>query len=76
MSVEWAYGSYVPRKPTVKEAISAKMKVLEELCVVNNENRNEIRMELESQVSSQPSRDYELVLDQIAHKLIKQKFDD
>lgn len=76
MSVEHTISGYLPRKPSVEEAIDAKMKVLEEFYVVTNENRDEIRRVLKSHIAAHPNRDYELALDQIAHKLIKMKLDD
>jgi hypothetical protein len=64
---------YEDRKPTVKEAINAKMKVLREFYVVDESNDREIRAELKAAVDAHPGRDYELVLDQVAHRMIAEK---
>ena len=66
-------GRYEYRKPTVKEAVAAKMKVLQEFYIVTDHNRDTIQKQLEDAIAAQPNRDYELVLDQVAHMLISQK---
>lgn len=61
------------RKPTVKEAIAAKMKVLREFCIMNDRNKDQIQKMLQDAIDAQPDKDYELVLDRVAHTLISQK---
>ena len=65
---------YVYRKPSVKEAINAKMKVLREFCIVDRTNENEIRKQLQDAIDAHPEKDYELVLDTVARTLINRKF--
>lgn len=57
-------------KPSLKQAIDIKMKVLREFHVVDKNNEAAIRKELKDAVDANPKRDYEIVLDQVAHKLI------
>lgn len=61
------------RKPTVKEAVAAKMKVLKEFYVVNRLNKTEIEEQLWAAIKAHPESDYEVVLDQVSHKLIAEK---
>ena len=74
--IEHVGGYYTPDKPSVKEAINAKMKVLREFYVVDDSNEREIRGELKAAVNAHPGRDYELVLDQVAHTMIMEKLKD
>ena len=62
-----------PRKPSVKQAVAAKMKVLREFYIVDAENAKEIQLQLYAEVNANPGRDYELVLDSAAKKLIEKK---
>jgi hypothetical protein len=64
---------YTPQKPSVKEAVDAKMKVLREFYIVDKTNEFEIRTMLHGAIQAQPNKDYELVLDRVAHKLIEEK---
>lgn len=73
MSVFEYIQTYTPRKPTVKQAINAKIKVLKELCVVDNKNADTIRKQLQRAIDAHPNMDYEHVLDQVAHTLIAKK---
>ena len=62
-----------PRKPSVKQAIASKMKVLREFYIVDSSNAKEIQLYLYAEVNAHPGRDYELVLDSAAKKLIEKK---
>lgn len=66
---------YAPRKPSVKEAINAKMKVLREFYIVDKDNEDEIRNQLEAAIKAHPDEDYERVLDRVAHTMIERKLD-
>lgn len=61
------------RKPTVKQAVAEKMKVLKEFCIVNRLNKDEIEAALWAAIKVHPESDYEVVLDQAAHKMIAEK---
>ncbi len=63
------------KKPTVKQAINAKMKVLREFGVVNKENARDIKRRLQREVDAHPNRDYEVVLDQVAQPMIMEYLD-
>ena len=63
------------RKLTVDEAVAEKMKVLEELCVVTNSNKNKIRKQLENAIAANPDKDYEHILDRVAHTLIAKRYE-
>ena len=61
------------RKPTVKQAVAEKMKVLREFYIVDKTNESEIKSELMAAIKARPDADYEVVLDQVAHRLISEK---
>lgn len=67
---------YLASKPSVDEAVDAKMKVLEEFYIVDKMNYDEIKSQLLEAIKSQPGKDYELVLDRVAHTLIAAKLND
>lgn len=67
---------YDGRKPTPKMAIEAKMKVLREFYVVDSSNEREIRGKLQAAINANPEKDYELVLDRVAHSMIEKKLKD
>ena len=75
MEVFEAIRHYTPDKPSVKQAINAKMKVLREFCVVDKKNEDSIRKYLQAAVDANPNHDYEHVLDRAAQVLIKQKLE-
>ena len=58
------------RKPTLKEAVKAKLRVLRDFYIVDSSNKNEYKQILLDEVAKYPNRDYEIVLDQIGNKLI------
>lgn len=58
------------RKPTVKEAVTTKLKILREFGAVTKKNAKEIEERLLAEIKANPNRDYELVLDKIGTKLI------
>ena len=66
---------YIPKPKTTDEIIDEKMKVLTELCVVDKKNYDEIRAELVIAVSRNLDRDIDVVLDRVAKKMIREKFD-
>ena len=59
--------------PTVDEAVKAKMKVLREFYVVDETNENLVEQYLRDHISASHGKDYEAVLDRVAHKLISEK---
>ena len=65
---------YVYRKPSVKEALNEKMKVIKELYIVDKNNEQEIREQLQAEINAHPEKDYEQVLDTVARTLIDSKF--
>lgn len=66
---------YIPKPKTTDEIIDEKMKVLTELCVADKKNYYEIRAELAIAVSNNLDRDIDVVLDRVAKKMIREKFD-
>ena len=60
-------------KPTLKQAINEKMRVLREFYAVDERNDTKVRQLLEAAVRESPNRDYEIVLDHIARRLIFEK---
>ena len=60
-------------KPTVKQAINTKLKILREFYIVDDKNEEEIRKQLSDAIKAHPNTDYEHVLDQVAHRLIAEK---
>ena len=75
MNVIEHYPIYIGKgyKPSLKQAIKEKMRVLSEFFVVNEKNEREIENMLKQAVAAAPHRDYEVVLDHIARKLIFEK---
>lgn len=74
MNVVYRTGPEI-RRPTVKEAIRAKMKVPREFYVVDQHNEREIKALLQDAVKAEPDKDYEHVLDRVAHTLIAKKLE-
>lgn len=66
---------YIPKPKTTDGIIDEKMKVLTELCVADKKNYDEIRAELVIAVSHNHDRDIDVVLDRVAKKMIREKFD-
>lgn len=67
--------NYVPVKPrTIDIIVDEKMKVLEELCVVDNKNHNDIRLQLLEEIRKYPDTDADRVADRVARALISRKF--
>lgn len=56
--------------PGVKTAINAKMRVLSDFHVVDDENESQVRSGLEAAVRDSKSLDYNRVLDRVARDLI------
>lgn len=66
---------YIPVQPrTEKMVVDEKMKVLEELCVVDKKNRDEIRAVLFEEIHKYPDTDMDRVVDRVARMLISKKF--
>ena len=63
------------RKPSLKQAVSSKMRVLRDFYIVDDKNKNEYKKILLNAVAKYPNRDYEIVLDQTAAKIISERFD-
>lgn len=66
---------YVPAERTLEQAIKEKMQVLEEFYVVNGKNEKDIRNQLISAVEAEPDKDFDIVLDRVAHTMITKKLD-
>lgn len=60
-------------QPTKKQAVRAKLKVLREFGVVDDDNEYSIKEQLNDAIAANPNRDYEIVLDQVAQKMIMKK---
>lgn len=60
--------------PNVKTAVNAKMRVLRDFYVVDDDNESQIRGELEAAVRESKSLDYNRVLDRVARDLINAKW--
>lgn len=73
MRVVQRYGVKEADKPTPKQAVNEKMRVLREFYVIDNKNADEVKAMLEGAIRESPNRDYEIVLDQVARKLISNK---
>lgn len=73
MQVVQRYTIKEVNKPTIKQAINEKMRVLREFYVVDERNDTNVRQLLETAVVSSPHRDYEIVLDHVARRLIFEK---
>lgn len=59
--------------PGIETAINAKIRVLRDFCVVDDENESAIRNKLVGAVRDSRSSDYDRVLDCVARKLIAGK---
>lgn len=62
-------------KPTLKQAVSEKLRILRDFCIVDDKNKREYKGILLDAVAKYPNRDYEIVLDQITAKLLTERFD-
>jgi predicted metal-dependent hydrolase len=61
------------KKPTPEQAVEAKLQVLEDFYIVDNQNRDSMERMLKQAIKDHPDRDYEIVLDEVAKKLIMEK---
>lgn len=61
------------QRHTVKQAIAAKMRVLRDFYIVDDNNESKIKQQLVDAINNTPNKDYEIILDQVAHKLIADK---
>ena len=60
-------------KPSLKQAVNSKLKILEEFFVYDCEDakaRDQYKKKLLDEVAKYPNRDYEIVLDQIGTQII------
>lgn len=62
------------RKPSIKQAVNSKLKVLRDFYIVDDKNKTEYRQMLLDAVAKYPDRDYEIVLDQAAAKILNRHF--
>lgn len=60
-------------QPTKKQAVRAKLKVLRDFGVVDDDNEYSIKEQLNDAIKANPYRDYEIVLDQVAQEMIMKK---
>lgn len=60
-------------KPTVDEAVKAKMKVLREFYIVDKSNEHLVEQYLRDHINAHPDKDFEAILDRVAHELIAAK---
>lgn len=67
--------SYVSTERTLAQAIREKMKVLREFYVVDKNNEKEIKQQLLDAVKAEPDKDFDIVLDRVAHTMIERKLD-
>lgn len=61
-------------KPTLKQAVNNKLKVLRDFYIVDDRNKKKYKGILLDAVAKYPDRDYEIVLDQAAAKILNQHF--
>ena len=64
------------RRRTLEQAVYEKLNVLKEFCIVNRMNEEEYRKILLDAAKSEPDRNYDVVLDQVARDLIKKKIEE
>lgn len=64
---------YVPAERTLDQAIREKMKVLKEFYIVNKDNEEQIEQKLRAAVEAEPDKDFDIVLDRVAHTMIERK---
>ena len=69
------HNPYVAPERTAKQAINEKMKVLREFYVVDDNNESEIKSLLTQAVEAEPNKNFDIVLDRVAHSLIEKKLD-
>ena len=67
------HSSYIPVPRNLNQAIKEKMKVLREFYVVDKDNEKEIKQQLIDAVDAEPEKDFDIVLDRVAHTLIERK---
>lgn len=60
-------------KKTTKTIINQKMRVLKDFYVVDDDNEDYIRKQMERALKDHPNEDPEVVLDHFAHPLIQSK---
>lgn len=63
------------RKPTPKQAVNEKLRVLRDFYIVDDTNKKEYKKLLLDEVAKYPHRDPEIVLDQLASILIMKKLE-
>ena len=65
--------NYVADERTLPQAIREKMKVLREFYVVDKNNEKEIKQKLLDAVRAEPDKNFDIVLDRVAHTMIERK---
>lgn len=68
--------NYVPVERTLDQAIQEKIKVLKEFYVVDNRNEETIKQQLIDAVNAEPNKNFDIVIDRVAHTLIQRKLSD
>lgn len=67
--------SYIPKHAgTIDAIVDDKMKVLRELCVVDNKNDDSVRAKLVAAIRDNPTMDMQRIVDRVARKLIYERF--
>ena len=61
---------YIPVERTVEQAIKEKMKVLREFYIVNEHNEKSIELNLWDAIKAEPNKNFDIVLDRVAHTMI------
>lgn len=67
---------YTPVERTLSQAVSEKLKVLREFCVVDYKNERQIKNQLLAAVKAEPNKDFDIVLDRVARSMIDKKLSD
>ena len=61
------------RYTPVDRAIDEKMQVLKDFYIVDRNNEDDIRKELQAAIRNEPNSNYDIVLDRVAKRMIGEK---
>jgi hypothetical protein len=67
---------YVPAERKLDQAINEKIKVLREFYIVDDHNEEAIRQKLIKAVKAEPNKNFDIILDRVAHTMIMNRLND
>lgn len=67
---------HIPSERTFEQAINEKMKVLRDFYIVDKRNEKIIEQKLIDAVKAEPNKNFDIVIDRVAHTMIMNRLND